>query len=159
MRSLNNEQLRELIIKSFNCPYIFRHLYECHLSLLDLCLSHGIKGTKEAGHTFLAMKILTMKPAQFYIDNYADFNENNMSKLPISQDGYDDLDVTFNAAVHMETTKEQFHKVVCAIFMYQLLSTSVYFDDPWQYARIVNFLYSNIYLMRLNKWPTIIVIV
>ena len=69
-----------------------------------------------------------MKPAQFYIDHSNIFNENNELQLPISKDGFDDIDITFNTVTHIETTEEQFHKLMSALFMYQCLCSSLYFD-------------------------------
>ena len=75
------------------------------------------------------MKILTMKPAQFFIDHNNIFNENNELQLPISKDGFDDIDITFNTVTHIETTEQQFHKLMSALFMYQCLCSSSYFDN------------------------------
>ena len=69
-----------------------------------------------------------MKPAQFYVDNSNIFNENNELQLPISKDGFDDIDITFNTVTHIETTEQQFHKLMSALFMYQCLCSSSYFD-------------------------------
>ena len=107
----------------------FRHSYDCHLSVLDISLTHGNYGNGVTVLIILALKLLTTKPAQFFIDNCIDFNEVNPKRPPVTKQDFVGLDMVYHAVTHLDTMKDQFQKILYALFMYQELSLSNYFDE------------------------------
>ena len=109
--------------------FFFRHSYDCHLSVLDISLTHGNYGNGVTVLIILALKLLTTKSAQFFIDNCIDFNEVNPKRPPVTKQDFDGLDMVYHAVTHLDTMKDQFQKILYALFMYQELSLSNYFDE------------------------------
>lgn len=107
-----------------------RHSNDCPLSLMDLFLSKQKFGTETAtASTFLALKALGMKSAQFFINHCATFDEPQEQKLPITTGQFDKLDVFFNSVTHLDTTLQKLDKIFMSIFLYQCLKESRYFDN------------------------------
>ena len=80
------------------------------------------------GH-FLALRILTKKPAQFYIDHCQDFDIADEERLPIVREGFDGLEMAFNFVTHLDTTVKQFQKLLIAVFNFQCLNLNTYFEN------------------------------
>ena len=96
---------------------------------MDVFLTHGNLGAGMIPSIFLAMKMLTTKPAQFFIDNCHHFSQVDETKIPVSKEGFDGLDNIFNSVTHLNTTQNQFQKILTALFLYQCLNLSTYFND------------------------------
>ena len=77
-------------------------------------------------HRFLA---LGMKPAQFFINHCATFDEPQEQRLPITTGQFDKLDVFFNSVTHLDTTLQKLDKIFMSIFLYQCFKESGYFDN------------------------------
>ena len=104
-------------------------MHECHLSFLDVFLTHGTKGLGASTGHFLAMRILTKKPAQFYIDHCQDFDIADEQSLPVVREGFDGLEMAFNFVTHLDTTAKQFQKLLVAVFNFQCLCLNTYFQN------------------------------
>lgn len=65
----------------------FRHQYDCPLAFMDINFQNEKWGIEPTCRKFLPLKTLTMKPAQFYIDNCQEFDDPKLEKLPISTSG------------------------------------------------------------------------
>ena len=96
---------------------------------MDVFLTHGDFGAALIPSIFLAMKMLTTKPAQFYIDNCHHFSQVDKTKIPVSKEGFDGVEWIFNRVTHLDTTKNQLQKILTALFLYQCLNLSSYFID------------------------------
>ena len=57
-----------------------------------------------------------------------DFNQVEPKRNPVSKEGFDGVDMIYHAVTHLDTTKGQFQKILYAVFLYQELSLSNYFD-------------------------------
>ena len=99
-----------------------RHQFDCPLSLMDITDVENFR-------KFLPLKTLTMKSAQFYIENCAEFDEPQMEKLPISGSGFANVDVLFNSVTHLSTTKNQLEHIFVSVFLYDCLSFTGFFDQ------------------------------
>ena len=94
-----------------------------------MALTHGTYGNGVIVLIVLALKVLTHKSAQFFIDNCMDFNEVNPKRPPFTKEGFEGIDMVYNAVTHLDTMKDQFQKILYALFLYQELSLSNYFDE------------------------------
>ena len=92
-------------------------------------MTHGNYGNGVTVLIILALKLLATKPAQFFIDNCIDFNEVNPKRPPVTKQDFVGLDMVYHAVTHLDTMKDQFQKILYALFMYQELSLSNYFDE------------------------------
>ena len=79
--------------------------------------------------TFVALKALGMRPAQFYVDHCDVFDEVQEKKLPISGEGFGNLDVFFNSVTHLDTTKLKLEKIFMSVFLYQCFEQTGYFKN------------------------------
>ena len=66
---------------------------------------------------------------EFFIDNCHHFSQVDETKIPVSKEGFDGLDNIFNSVTHLNTTQNQFQKILTALFLYQCLNLSTYFND------------------------------
>ena len=112
-------------------------------------MTHGTYGNGVTVLIVLAMKVLTMKPAQFFIENCLDFNEVNPKRPPVSKEGFDGIDMVYHAVTHLNTTKDQFQKILYALFLYQELSLSNYFDEIKTEGRYIYICV--LYLLRITN--------
>ena len=72
---------------------------------------------------------MTLKNAQFYVEKCQYFDEPDIEKLPVTSDEFESLDVLFNSVTHLDTTQDQLVKIYMAVFMYQCLIFTEYFEN------------------------------
>ena len=105
---------------------------------------HYFQGVGATSCTFVALKALGMKPAQFFVKHCDIFDEVCLQKLPIGDREFGNLDVFFNSVTHLETTKQRLEKIFMAVFLYQCFEHTGYFknlQDEGMYL-FINFLYT-----------------
>ena len=91
--------------------------------------SLNFKGIRQTATSFVALKALGMKPAQFYIKHCQKFDVAQEKKLPVSEPGFEYLDVFFNQITHLESTKDKLEKVLFCVFQYQCLEETGFFKN------------------------------
>ena len=106
----------------------YRHQFDCPLSFMDINFDNEKWGIEPTSRKFLPLKTLTLKSAQFYIENCAEFDEPQMQKLPISTTGFASTDVLFNSVTHLTTTKNLLEHIFVAVFLHDCLQHTGFFN-------------------------------
>ncbi len=73
------------------------------------------------------MQVMIKKPSQFFIDNCSIFDQPDLTVMPVSGPGFEDLDVLFNSVTHLDSTQGKLNKLFKALFMYKCLENTGYF--------------------------------